>query len=148
MFKRYLALLLIAIVLAACEAVNPQPTVTPIPFDRFGVQDVFTTFARAGLPIGGLEQDVTISRDGPRVLKDRWVFEIPRVAPAGGQVIIFADSGQRAEWETYIARLRDDAETRRDVIYTYFHQNIMLQLNTGLTNQEAASYRDALLSLE
>ncbi|MBK8021494.1 MAG: hypothetical protein IPK19_08695 [Chloroflexi bacterium] len=148
MLKRYLVLLVIAITFAACEALNPQPTPTPIPFDRFSVQDVFTAFARAGLPIGGLEQNLSITREGPTGLKDRWVFEIPRIAPAGGQVIVFDSQAQRAEWEAYIAELRNDDETRRDVVYTYFHENLMLQLNAGLTNQEAGVYRDALLGLQ
>ncbi len=147
MLKRYLALLVIAIFLAACETLNPQPTVTPIPFDLYDVQDVFTAFARTGLPIGGLEQSLLISREGPTSLKDRWVFEIPRIAPAGGQVVVFANQQQRSEWETYIDTLRADADTRRDVVYTFFHKNIMMQLNSGLTNQESSAYRDALLSL-
>lgn len=148
MLKRYLVLIVIAIFAGACDSLNIQPTATPVPFDKFNVQDVFTAFARAGLPIGGLEQNMLVSREGPTELRDRYVFEIPRIAPAGGQVIIFANPQQRANWEAYIETLRGSSDTRRDVIYTYFHENVMLQLNTGLTNAEANGYRDALLSLQ
>lgn len=148
MLKRYLVLLVLAIFLNACDSINLQPTATPVPFDKFDVQDVFNAFARAGLPIGGLEQSMLVAREGPTELRDRYVFEIPRIAPAGGQVIIFANAQQRAQWESYIETLRGSSNTRRDVIYTYFHENIMLQLNTGLTNDEANGYRDALLSLQ
>ncbi|MBK8022293.1 MAG: hypothetical protein IPK19_12895 [Chloroflexi bacterium] len=121
---------------------------TPIPFDRFSVQDVFTAFARADCPSAVWNKtSPSPVRDQPG-LGDRWVFEIPRIAPAGGQVIVFDSQAQRAEWEAYIAELRNDDETRRDVVYTYFHENLMLQLNAGLTNQEAGVYRDALLGLQ
>lgn len=150
MIKRYLALCLLAIFFAGCSDLNligGSPTATPVPYDRFTVQDVFAAFAQAGLPIGGLEQSLLVSREGPTSLKDRYLFEIPRISPAGGQIIIFANAQQQAEWETYIGKLRDNADTRRDVVYTYFHENMMLQLNSGLTNTEANSYRDAFMSL-
>ncbi|MDZ4768739.1 MAG: hypothetical protein SGJ24_06390 [Chloroflexota bacterium] len=146
-FRRYLALLLLAMLCAGCDSLPTAPTATLIPYDRHDVPAVLQAFARAGLPISDIEQDTDVQRDGPRVLKDRWVFAVPRIAPAGGQIVVFTDQSQQNEWTAFIERLRNDSDTRRDVVYTYFHSNIMLQLNAGLTNQEANAYRDALLTL-
>jgi hypothetical protein len=147
--KQYLLLLLIAMIAAACDALpmGGEPTATPLPYARHTAQDVFTAFARAGLIAGDLEQNTNVLRDAPRALRDRWVFSIERIAPAGGQVIIFADPAQQREWQAYIDRLRANANTRRDVVYTFFHVNVMVQLNAGLTNQEANAWRDALFTL-
>jgi len=146
MNKRYLVLLVLAIFLTACDSLNP-PQPTPLPYNRFKVEDVFNAFARAGLAVSGFEQDRTVAREAPRDFQDRYLFEIQRIAPAGGQVIIFATPEQRAAWEAYIEQLLGNSDTRRNVVYTYFHENIMIQLNTGLLTQEASAYRDALLTV-
>jgi hypothetical protein len=147
--KQYLFLLLIAMTASACDAlgIGAEPTPTPLPYARYTAQDVFTALARAGLIAGDLEQNTDVQREAPRALRDRWVFSIERIAPAGGQIVIFADPAQQRQWEAYIERLRASSTTRRDVVYTYFHINVMMQLNAGLTNQEANAWRDALLSL-
>jgi hypothetical protein len=146
--KHYLLLLVIAMLTASCDSLAVgDPTATPAPYDRHTAQNVFTAFARAGLIAGDLEQNTDVQRDAPRGLGDRWVFSIERIAPAGGQIVIFADPAQQREWEGYIDRLRASTNTRRDVVYTFFHVNVMVQLNAGLTNQEATAWREALLSL-
>ena len=51
-------------------------------------------------------------------------------------------------WQTYIDRLRANANTRRDVIYVYVVGNVMLQLNANLFPAEADAFRTALFSME
>ncbi|MCC6803142.1 MAG: hypothetical protein IT319_09675 [Anaerolineae bacterium] len=152
MRQQYLALLLLAMLAAvgasACAVLNP-PEPTTVPFARFGAQDVFSAFARASLEMRNPEKALVVQgRGAPGEFSDRYLFEIPRIAPAGGQIIVFADAGQMQAWQAYIDKLRSDSDTRRDVVFTYFNQNVMLQLNPMLTNQEAAAYRDAFMGLE
>lgn len=147
--QRYLALILLAMLASACETLNVggAPTATPVPYARYTVEDAFAVFARNGLVIDDFQQATDVQRDGPRVLQDRWVFSVPRIAPAGGQIVIFGDASQQGEWVAYIDRLRAVADTRRTVIYTYFQANMMLQLNASLTNAEAAAFEAALRTL-
>ncbi len=150
--QQYLALVLFAIltVAAGCSALGlGQPTPTAIPFDRYGVQDVFNAFARAGLQVQNPEKaSAALGRGAPTEFQDRYLFEIARIAPAGGQILVFATPEQLQAWQDYVTRLRNDPATRRDVVYVYAKANILLQLNTTLTTQEANAYRDALNSLE
>lgn len=146
--QQYLALVLFAIltVTAGCSSLGlGQPTATPIPFDRYSAQDVFNAFARAGLQIQNPEKATTVlGRGAPTEFRDRYLFEVPRIAPAGGQVIEFANQTELQAWQDYIQQLSSNSATRRDVIYVYVKGNIMLQLNANLTAQEANAYRDAL----
>lgn len=150
MRQRYLSLLLLAIcALAAsgCAILSPT-TPTPIPFEKFQAQDVFNAFARASLEMQNPEKSMIVQgRGAPGEFSDRYVFEVPRIAPAGGQVIVFGDAGQMQAWQDYIEHLRNDSQTRRDVVFVYFRDNVMLQLNPMLTNQEAFAYRDAFMGM-
>jgi hypothetical protein len=47
-------------------------------------------------------------------------------------------------WQDYVAQLRADSTTRRDVVYVYVKNNVMLQVNANLTTEEANAFRDAL----
>ena len=147
MRQQYLALILLAILAAGCAILNPsQPT--PVPFDRLSAQDVFDAFARAGLEMQNPQQNLVISgRGAPTALQDRYTFEIPSIAPAGGQIIVFASPDQLQAWQTYVSQLRSSSDTRRDVIYTYFNANVMLQLSANLTNDQADAYQKAFMSL-
>jgi hypothetical protein len=154
MRQRYLSLVLLAILAAlaaaGCSAlgIGGPPTATPIPFDRYDAEDVFNAFARAGLQVGNPEQNMNVQgRGAPINFRQRFIFEIPRIAPNGGQIIVFATPEQQAEWQAYIRRLDADSTTHRDVIYTYWTANLMLQMSAQLTNAEAAAYRDAFLTL-
>jgi hypothetical protein len=153
MRQQYLALALLAmlaVVSAACSSISGigQAAPTPIPFTLYTAQDVFNAFARAGLEIQNPEKSTSpIGRDAPIGYRERYLFEVPRIAPAGGQIIIFSTPDQLQAWQAYINRLSSQSETHRDVIYTYFNANVMLQLNASLTNQEAGGFRDVLMGL-
>lgn len=151
MRQQYLALLLLAMLAvvgaAGCAILSP-PQPTTVPFARFGAQDVFNTFARASLEMQNPEKSMLVQgRGAPTEFSDRYLFEIPGIAPAGGQVIVFADASQMQAWQAYIDKLHNDSATRRDVVYVYFNANVMLQLNAMLTVQEANAYRDAFMGL-
>ena len=148
---QYRALMLLAIfavcAMTACAILSPS-TPTPIPFDRYSAQNVFDAFARAGLQIQNPEKNLVVTgRGAPGALEDRYLFEIPRIAPAGGQIIIFASADQLQAWQTYIDKLRASSDTRRDVVYTFVKDNVLLQLNPALTTAEANAYRDAFMAL-
>jgi hypothetical protein len=154
MRQRYLSLVLLAILAAFASAgcaalgLGGPPTPTPIPFDRYDAEDIFNAFARAGLQVGNPTQNMNVQgRGAPINFRSRYIFEIPRIAPNGGQVIVFSTPAQMQEWQAYINRLDSDSSTHRDVIYTYWTANLMLQMSASLTNAEAAAYRDAFLSL-
>lgn len=153
MRQRYLSLVLLAILAlfasAGCSALGfgGEPTPTPVPFDRYSAEDVFNAFARAGLQVGNPTQSMDVGRGAPINFRSRYLFEIPRIAPNGGQVIVFSTPQQMAEWQAYITRLDSNSTTHRDVIYTYWTANLMLQMSASLTNAEAAAYRDAFMSL-
>ena len=152
MRQQYLALMLLAMLAvfgaSGCAALNP-PQPTTVPFARFGAQDAFNAFARASLEMQNPEKSMVIQgRGAPSEFSDRYLFEVPRIAPVGGQIIVFADAGQLQAWQAYIEKLRNSSDTRRDVVFVYFNQNLMLQLNPLLTNQEAFAYRDAFMGLE
>lgn len=148
---QYLALILLAMLAvfgaSACAILNPQQP-TAVPFVRFGAQDVFNAFAQASLEMQNPEKSMVIEgRGAPSEFSDRYLFEIPRIAPSGGQIIVFANASQLQAWQAYIEKLRNDSDTRRNVVFVYFNQNVMLQLNPMLTNPEAFAYRDAFMGL-
>lgn len=151
MSKRYLLSLLIATVafflLSGCSGGSlpflGSPTATPLPFALYDAQDVFAAFAAAGLDVTIPEEQVISGRDDPADYKERVVFEIPSIAPLGGQVITFDNADQLAAWQAYIESLRNNSNTRRSVIYVYFKNNVMLQVNSTLTNAQANEFRAA-----
>ena len=146
MLKRYLVLLLLAMLtLAGCGG-TPEPTV--IPFARHTGQDVLNALGAAGLSVERSQRDMTVGRDAPATFSDRYIFEIASVAPNGGQILVFSDAASLQAWVDYIDHLRNDSSTRRDVIYTYVHNNIMMQLNTNLMPDEANRYKDALEGMQ
>lgn len=151
MRQQYLSLVLLAMIAlfgAGCDALNP-PQPTAIPFQQLSAEDVFNAFARAGLQLQNPQKEMIVQgRGAPTQFADRYVFEIPRVAPAGGQVLVFSDAAQLQAWQEYIDRLRNDSATRRDVVYVYVNQNVMLQLSASLTNLEASAYRDAFMGIQ
>ena len=150
MAQRYLFLLLLTMtaLAAGCASIGiGQPTVTPIPFNRFTAQDVFAAFSTAGVEAQNSQRDLVVGRGAPSTFSDRYIFEISRIAPAGGQVLVFETPQALGAWQDYIAQLRADNDTRRNVVYVFVKDNIMLQVNANLTTQEANAYRDALLGM-
>lgn len=151
MVKRYLFLLLLTMtaLAAGCASLGiGQPTETPVPFNRHTAQDVFSVLSSAGLEAQNLRRDLVVGRGAPSTFSDRYIFEISRIAPSGGQVLIFETPDGLTEWQEYIATLRANNATRRDVVYVFVRGNVMLQVNANLTTQEANAYRDALMGME
>ena len=151
MRQQYLPLVLLAIFAvfgaSGCGILNPQQP-TAVPFVRYGAEDVFNAFARAGLEVQNPEKSMTVSgRGAPTGFSDRYLFEIPRIAPAGGQIIVFGSVDQLQAWQHYIDTLSASAETHRDVIYTYVKYNVLVQLSANLTAAEAKGYSDAFNGL-
>lgn len=147
MHKRYPVLLLMTMfLLAACGSAEPTPT--PIPFARHTAQDVLGALAASGLSVERPMRDMIVGREAPTTFSDRYVFEIASVAPQGGQVLVFDNEAGLQAWEAYIERLRNNSATRRDVVYTYVHNNVLLQLNTNLLPDEANRYKAALEGIQ
>jgi len=154
MSKRYLLSLLIAtllllpLVLTGCGGLSlfGPPTPTPLPFALFTAQDVFAAFTAAGLEttIAPEDEQIVAGRDDPADYDERVVFQIASIAPLGGQVITFENAEQLAAWQAYIESQRNNSATRRSVVYVYFRNNVMVQLNSSLTNAQAEAFRAAL----
>lgn len=138
-------------VLAACGSgglFGGSAEPTPLPFNRFTAQQILTALSENALGVQNVQRDMLVGRDAPSTFSDRYIFEIERIAPNGGQLLIFNTPQDLAAWENYINRLRADASTRRSVVYVFTHGNAMLQLNASLTNDEANRFRAVLLSLD
>lgn len=149
---RYLVLLVLATlalgVVAGCASLGiGQPTATPTPFNRYTAESVTRAFSTAGLPVQNVERDLVVGRGAPSEFSDRYIFEITRIAPLGGQFIIFQTAEELQAWLNYIETLRADSSTRRDVVYVYTNSNVLLQLNANLTQTEAMAFQQALQSM-
>jgi hypothetical protein len=143
MRQQYRALCLLAIfLLAACSSQAAPPS-----FNVLSAQRVIDALNAAGATVQNPVSDTVVGRDAPATFSERVVFEVARIAPNGGQILIFQTAQDLQAWTEYIARLQADPDQRRSVIYIYTNANAMLQLNADLTNQEAALYRDAFLAL-
>lgn len=140
-----IAILLCGLLLSACGG---EEAATPVPFARFDAQQVFDALTAAGLTIQNPVSNTNAGRGAPLTFNQRYVFEIPRIAPQGGQVVIFRTTEDLKAWEDWIATLRNNPDTRRDVVYVYTNGNALLQLNANLTNQEASAFRQVFLGLE
>ncbi|NDJ60468.1 MAG: hypothetical protein GYB67_05040 [Chloroflexi bacterium] len=154
MFKPYRALSILAmlalIALVGCDTLGGPAEPTPVPFNRFTADDVVNAFQAAGLNFTVDPPDRTggfVARGAPNSHSDRVTFVIAQVAPNGGQILVFDTPEALAEWERYIAQLRTNSATRRDVVYVYTNANIMLQVNANLTGVQARAYETALMGL-
>jgi hypothetical protein len=150
MAKQYLLLMFLATacLLVGCESLGiGGQAPTAVPFRQHSAQDVFNAFQAAGATFVNPVRDQLVGRGAPSTFSERYTFEIDRIAPLGGQVLVFDTPEAMAEWQTYIERLRADSSTRRDVVYVYTQDNVMLQVNANLLSVEAAAYRDALANL-
>ncbi|MCA9902806.1 MAG: hypothetical protein KC547_03025 [Anaerolineae bacterium] len=141
MLKRYLVLLLLTMIgfVAACTQEPPPP-----PFERYEAQQVIDALNAAGATVQAPVQDLVVGRNAPSTFNNRIVFEIPRIAPDGGQILTFRTQADLQAWQDYITGLRNDPNTRRSVTYVFVKDNVMLQLNANLTNAEATQYQSAL----
>lgn len=151
-FRQYLFPLLLAILslTVGCESIasiGQPPPPTPLPFNLFTAQQVLAALTSAGLSVQNPQREMLVGRGAPGGFSDRQVFEIDRLAPFGGQVLIFETPEALAEWQTYINGLRANSSTSRDVSYVYVFHNAMLQVNANLTLAEAHAYRDALMAM-
>ncbi|MBE0689604.1 MAG: hypothetical protein IH587_05720 [Anaerolineae bacterium] len=144
MITRYLVLLVLAMtsLAAGCAPETAAPA-----FDRYQGQQVIDALNAAGAAVQNPVQNMTAGRNAPTTFNNRIIFEIPRMAPDGGQILTFRTRADLQAWEDYITSLRNDPDTRRSVIYVYVKDNVMLQLNANLTNAEATLYSDALQTM-
>lgn len=142
--KRYLAILLIAIsaFLTACAGEPPPP-----PFDQLTAQEVVDALKAAGATVQNPIADMVVGRDAPNTFSERIVFQIPSIAPDGGQIVIFRTPGDLQTWQQYVDTLRSDPNERRSVVYVYVHQNALLQLNANLLPDEASRYSTAFSNI-
>src|SRR5262245_18689150 len=132
MMKRYLFLLLLTMTVLAsgCESLGiGQQQPTAVPFNLYRAQDVIDAFSTAGLQVQNVQRDMAVGRGAPNTFNERFVFEVPRIAPAGGQILVFQTQEDLTAWQDYIAQLRADSETRRDVVYVFVKNNVLLQVN-------------------
>lgn len=134
-------------VIVGCSG-SSAPTEAPRPWARFSAQDVIDALTGVGLPVQNAVSDQAAGRGAPLVFTQRMTFEIPRIAPLGGQVVVFGAQDDMAEWLAWVETIRNDPETRRTVVYTYTNQNAWLQLSAELTNAEATVYRETFLGLQ
>jgi hypothetical protein len=145
MFRVLSCVLLLSIVLLTACGAPAAPTA--VPFATYTAQQVLDAFASAGLDIQNVQRDMQVGRDTPTTFSDRYTFEIPIVAPNGGQIVIFDSSANMQAWRDYIEQLRNDRLTRRDVIYVYENHNVMVQVNANLPLEEANRFRDVVAGL-
>jgi hypothetical protein len=149
MMKRYPVLLVLAMwLLAGCSVFGGQPTPTPLPFFRHTAEEVLAALNSAGLSVQGAQRDIIVGRDAPLTFSDRYTFVIDTVAPNGGQIVVFDNPNGLQEWQAWITSLQSSSSTRRDVIYTFVHNNILMQLNAGLLPDQAEAYHRALDAME
>jgi hypothetical protein len=143
MTKFFFCLMVItALFITACDS---QPTA--VPFGTLTAQDVFDAFEAAGRDVQNIQRAMQIGRGAPTTFTDRYTFEIGSISPSGGQVLVFSsDSGMQA-WRDYIETLRNDRNTRREVVYVYENRNIMLQLSSVLPIDEANDFRDTFADM-
>ena len=101
--KRYLAILFIAIsaFLTACACEPPPP-----PFDQLTAQEVVDAVSAAGATVQNPVADMVVGRDAPNTFSERIVFQIPSVAPEGGQIVIFRTPADLQAWQSYVDTLR------------------------------------------
>jgi hypothetical protein len=143
-----LCLAMISLLLGGCAAFGfGQTAPTPVPFALYSAQTVIDAFTNNGAPIANVQRSTLIGRGAPNTFSERYTFEVPRIAPNGGQILVFDTAEALAEWQTYIEQLRNDPAQRRSVIYVYVRRNVMVQINAELTNSEARRYEEILNGL-
>lgn len=142
MQKQYLVWLLLAMatVLVACGG---EATPVAETFNKYSAQAIFDGLDAAGLGVTNQRRDMAVAPDVPVTYSDRYLFEIEKIAPAGGQVLIFNNADGLATWQTYVDQQRANSSTRRDYVYVYTKNNALLILSPNLTTDDATAYREA-----
>jgi hypothetical protein len=112
--RRYLAVLFIAISALVSGCANEPP---PPPFDTLTAQEVVDALDAAGATVQNPVADMVVGRDAPSTFSERIVFQIPSIAPEGGQIVIFRTPADLQAWQAYIETLRADPDSRRSVVY-------------------------------
>ena len=110
-----------------------------MPFDALSAQDVFNAFARAGLEIQNPEKKMTCqrARRAERLQRPLPVRNSAHRARRGADHRLCHARINCRRGRHYIDKLRGNSDTRRDVVYIYVKDNVMLQLSANLTNAEA-----------
>lgn len=139
---RFLFLLTMGILLAGC-ADNSAPTT----FRRYEAGQVLAAFEAAGLSVQNPQRAVAVAPDVPSTFSERYTFEIESIAPSGGVIMIFGSAANMQTWLDYVERQRGRSETRRNYIFVFRHENVLLQISPDLLDSQANAYRDALNAL-
>ena len=105
---------------------------------------VLAALQAADLPFDGVTRDAgPAGRGAPRTEAERVTFDLPDVFDGGvGQLLVFADQAGLNAWVSYLYGLDD--QTRG---YVYIQQNVILQLDGGLSEATAADFNHALAAL-
>lgn len=146
MRKQYLVWLMLAMA-ALLVACGGDATPAAQSFSKYSAQSVFDALSSAGLNVQNQRRDMLVAPDVPVTFSDRYLFEIDKIAPAGGQVLIFNEADGMASWQSYVDRQRANSSTRRDYVYVYTRDNALLILSPNLTTDDATAYRTAFEKL-
>ncbi len=146
MRKQYLVWLMLAMAVLLVACGGDEETAVQS-FSKYNAQSVFDVLNTAGLNVQNQRRDMLVAPDVPVTFSDRYLFEIDKIAPAGGQVLIFNDADGMASWQSYVDRQRANSSTRRDYVYVYTRDNALLILSPNLTTDDATAYRTAFEKL-
>ncbi len=144
--KRYLVLCVLAMSLSVLAACGATDATTPEPFARFKAVDVLKVLTDANLSVVNPQRSLAATSGAPLSFSDRYTFEIAirDIAPSGGQILIFNSPGAMQKWQDYITGQKASSDTKRNWLFVYTYKNVLLQVNPGLTNDEAERYHKAL----
>lgn len=147
--KRYLVLYILAMSLSVLAACGTADSTTPEAFARYKTPDVLAALTTAGLSVVNPQRSLAAGQGAPLTFNDRYTFEIAirDIAPSGGQIMIFNSPEALQKWQDYITTQKASSDTRRNWLFVYTYRNVLLQVNPGLTNDEAERYHKALESL-
>ncbi len=142
MQKQYLVWLLLAMatLLVACGG-DAAPVGEA--FNKYTAQAVLDGLDSSGLSVANSRRDMAVAPDVPVTFSDRHLFEIEKIAPSGGQLLIFNNADGLATWQAYVERQRANSTTRRNYVYVYTRNNALLVLSPNLTTDDATAYRAA-----
>ena len=106
---------------------------------------VLAALEAADLPFDGVTRAADpAARGAPHTETERITFSLPDVFDGGvGQLLVFTDQAGLNAWVTYLYGLDD--QTRG---YVFIQQNVILQLDGGLSEATAADFNHALAALD
>lgn len=139
-YRVWIILAIVALLVAGCDGGQNQPQAV---FNTYNAQTVLDGLKAAGLSVSNERRDMAVAPDIPVTFSERYLFEIDKIAPAGGQVLIFNSRENLDSWQAYINRQRNNSATRRNFVYVYNKANALLILSPELTVDDASAYQTA-----